>query len=163
VKSSRTRTRHDIAGSRGFTVIELMIVIGIFGVLVSLAVGKYSDYRERIRVNQAVTEIAALSVTISQYALDNNRTLPDTLADIRADGKLDPWGRPYRYFNLSSHKGNGYARKDKKLNPLNSDFDLYSMGKDGKSQSSLMAKTSRDDIVRARDGRFIGLAQDFDP
>jgi general secretion pathway protein G len=162
VKRSRDRARHETAGTRGFTVIELLIVIGILGVLVSLALGKYSDYRERIRVNQAVTEIGGLSVTISQYILEN-RSPPDSLADVRADGKLDPWGRPYQYFNLTSQKGNGKARKDKKLNPLNSDFDLYSMGKDGYSQSSLMAKTSRDDIIRARDGRFIGLAQDFDP
>ena len=157
------RTRYATAASPGFTVIELLIAVGIFGVLVSLATAKYSDYRERIRVNQAETDIAALSVTISQYALENNHTLPDSLADVRAGGKLDPWGRPYQYFNLANTKGNGKARKDKKLNPLNSDFDLYSMGKDGASQSSLMAPTSRDDVIRARDGRFIGLARDFDP
>ncbi len=159
----RTRTRHTTASLSGFTVIELLIAIGILGVLASLATAKCSDYRERVRVNQAVTDIAALSVTISQYALENNHTLPDSLADVRAGGKLDPWGRPYQYFNLTNSKGNGKARKDKKLNPLNSDFDLYSMGKDGQTQTSLMVKVSRDDVIRARDGRFIGLAQDFDP
>jgi general secretion pathway protein G len=156
------RTRHATAGSPGFTLIELLIAVGIFGVLVSLASAKYSDYRERIRVNQAETDIAALSVTISQYILEN-RSPPDSLVDVRAGGKLDPWGRPYQYLDLTSIKGKGKARKDKKLNPLNTDFDLYSMGKDGASQTSLMANTSRDDIIRARDGRFIGLAQDFDP
>jgi general secretion pathway protein G len=156
-------TRRETADSFGFTLIEILIVIGILGVLASLAVGKYSDYRERVRVSQAVTDVGALSVTISQYSLENNHTPPDSLSDVRADGKLDPWGRPYQYFNLTSHKGNGKARKDKKLNPLNTDFDLYSMGKDGYSQSSLMAKTSRDDVIRAGDGRFIGLARDFDP
>lgn len=161
--SSRLVTRRETADSFGFTLIEILIVIGILGVLVTVAAGKYSDYRERMRVSQAVTEVAALSVTISQYMLENNHTPPDSLADVRAGGKLDPWGRPYEYFNLTTAKGNGKARKDKQLNPLNTDFDLYSVGKDGASQTSLMAKTSRDDIIRARDGRFIGLAQDFDP
>ena len=47
--------------------------------------------------------------------------------------------------------------------PKNSDFDLYSMGKDGASVGPLTAKASRDDVVRASDGRFVGLASDFDP
>ena len=157
------RTRYATAGSRGFTLIEVLIVIGILGVLGSLATAKYSDYRERVRVSQAVADIGGLSVTISQYALENNHMPPDSLADVRAGGKLDPWGQPYQYVNLVDIKGHGKARKDKKLNPLNTDFDLYSMGKDGASQTSLMAKTSRDDVIRAGDGRFIGLAQDFDP
>ena len=60
-------------------------------------------------------------------------------------------------------KGNGKARKDKKLAPLNSDYDLYSLGKDGDSKPPLVTPVSRDDIVRARDGQFIGMAKDFDP
>ena len=61
--------------------------------------------------------------------------------------------------------GNMFATrpgKRKNLAPLNSDYDLYSMGKDGASQSSLMAKVSRDDVVRALDGRFMGRASDLD-
>lgn len=160
---SRLGTRRETASSFGFTLIEVLIVIGILGVLASVAVAKYSDYRDRTRVYQAVTEIGALSVIISQYARENNHTPPDSLADVRAGGKLDPWGGPYQYVNLVSINGHGKARKDKNLNPLNTDFDLYSMGKDGASQTSLMAKTSRDDVIRAGDGRFIGLARDFDP
>ena len=156
------RNSGKITGSLGFTLIEVLIAVAIAGVLGSLSISKYADYRERVRVNRAVTETGALSVIIAQYILDN-RSPPDTLAQVGAGGKLDPWGRPYKYFNLISKKGNGYARKDKKLNPLNTDFDLYSAGKDGSSRSSLMAITSRDDVIRARDGRFIGLARDFDP
>jgi len=37
------------------------------------------------------------------------------------------------------------------------------MGKDGASVPPLTAKASRDDIIRANDGRFIGLASDYDP
>ena len=75
----------------------------------------------------------------------------------------DPWGNPYQYLNLSDPKlkGKGQARKDHNLVPINSDFDLYSMGKDGASVSPLTAKASRDDIVRANNGRFIGRAKDY--
>ncbi len=45
--------------------------------------------------------------------------------------------------------------------PINSDFDLYSMGKDGRSVGPLTARHSRDDIVRASNGRFVGLAEDY--
>ena len=56
-----------------------------------------------------------------------------------------------------------FFTKDKSLHPLNSDYDLYSMGKDGASTGPLTAKASRDDVVRANDGRFIGLAKDYEP
>ena len=52
-------------------------------------------------------------------------------------------------------------RKDKYLVPINSDFDLYSMGKDGQSAAALTAKISKDDIVRANDGQYIGLAEAY--
>ena len=52
-------------------------------------------------------------------------------------------------------------RKDHNLHPLNSEFDLYSFGKDGQSQSPLTAKASRDDVIWARDGGFVGLAEDY--
>jgi general secretion pathway protein G len=55
----------------------------------------------------------------------------------------------------------GKMRKDRFLVPLNSDYDLYSMGKDGDSRPPLTAQMSRDDIVRASDGAFVGLASDF--
>ena len=76
---------------------------------------------------------------------------------------MDPWGTPYEYFNLETQQGNGKARKRKNLSPLNSDYDLYSTGLDKSSSVSLLPKDSRDDVVRALDGRFMGLASDFDP
>ena len=45
--------------------------------------------------------------------------------------------------------------------PINSDFDLYSTGPDGASVAPLTAEPSRDDIVRANDGAFIGLASEY--
>ena len=45
--------------------------------------------------------------------------------------------------------------------PINSSFDLYSMGKDGETRPPLDNPRSKDDIVRAKDGGFIGLAERF--
>jgi len=53
------------------------------------------------------------------------------------------------------------ARKDRFLVPLNSDYDLYSEGKDGESMAPLSAPQSQDDVVRANDGAYIGLASQY--
>jgi general secretion pathway protein G len=76
-------------------------------------------------------------------------------------GLLDPWGNAYQYLNFADIMGVGQVRKDRNLVPINTDFDLYSMGRDGASQPPLTANTSRDDIVRANDGRFVGKAEDY--
>lgn len=151
-----------MAGSRGFTFIELVIVLAIAGIVIAFSVPVVGRYVERSRVAEATTVIATMSDTIRRHGARQG-ALPDGLADVGLAGKLDPWGFPYEYFNLIAAKGNGQARRDKKLAPLNSDFDLYSVGRDGLTASSLGNSKSRDDVVRARDGRFIGTAEEFDP
>ena len=47
------------------------------------------------------------------------------------------------------------------LVPLNSDYDLYSMGKDGVSSPPITAKPSQDDVIRASNGSYVGLASNF--
>jgi general secretion pathway protein G len=146
----------------GFTAIEIMLGVAILGVLAVLAYPSYAEYQERGKVAQAVIDIKSMDVRLQHYRQDNY-AYPPTLAGIGMAAKLDPWGNPYQYVNLETAKGKGAARKDKNLVPINSDFDLYSMGKDGASVGPLTAKPSRDDIVRANDGRFVGLASAFDP
>lgn len=144
----------------GLTVIELMLVMAILGVLVAIALPKYQSYRERIKQSQAAQDIAALQAIIKHYRLDAG-VYPPSLTAVGNGSKLDPWGRPYVYVDLTSIYGKGMARKDRKLNPINSDFDLYSVGKDGLSQTQLTNKDSLDDVVRASDGAYIGLAADY--
>ena len=55
----------------------------------------------------------------------------------------------------------GKPRKDRFLVPVNSDFDLYSVGKDGRTAAPFTAKMSKDDVVRAMDGGYVGLASEF--
>ena len=68
---------------------------------------------------------------------------------------------PYFYTKLAGVNGHGGARKDHKLNPINSDYDLFSAGKNGVFKPQVSQKDSLDDIIRARDGGFIGLAEEF--
>ena len=63
--------------------------------------------------------------------------------------------------NGSGNASKGKPRKDRFLHPINSDYDLYSMGKDGESVEPLTAKKSHDDVIRANDGSFVGLATEF--
>ncbi|MFH1494869.1 MAG: prepilin-type N-terminal cleavage/methylation domain-containing protein [Pseudomonadota bacterium] len=144
----------------GFTLVELMLTITLLGVLLALAVPAYQDYKEKVRIAQAVTDITSIAFKIKAYYLDA-RVYPDNLAIIGEGGKLDPWGRPYEYLNLTSKGGNGGARRDKNLNPLNSDFDLYSRGKDGQTKLPISQKVSLDDVLRANDGRFVDLASKY--
>ena len=152
----------DPRAQRALTLLELLLALAIIAVLIAIALPAYSDYRERVRVAQAVIDIGALQSTIGHY-IDDNRAPPDDLAQIGKDGMLDPWGRPYQYLNILATGGKGAVRKNRNLVPINSDYDLYSMGKDGASTGPLTAKQSRDDVIRANDGRFIGLARDYDP
>lgn len=146
----------------GFTFVEVLLVLVIAGILVAIAIPSYERYLDRARVGETVADVGAMATKIKQHEMAKG-ALPDGLEDVGYGGKRDPWGRPYEFLNLRNSKGNGKARKDKKLAPLNSDFDLYSLGRDGLSEASLANKASRDDIVRARDGRFVGLAEEFDP
>ncbi len=150
------------ARARGFTFIELALGIAILGVLLGIGYPSYQQYVEKTRAQQAISDIRDIDARIQMYWLDN-RAYPADLAEVGKDTMKDPWGKPYQYANLGDIKGKGKARKNKNLVPINSDFDLYSMGKDGASVSPLTAKASRDDIVRANDGRFVGLASDYDP
>src|SRR5574341_73689 len=135
---SRVMNELPFAGYRspGFTVIEVLVAIAIVVVAMAIALPSYSSYRERALVAQAIT-------------------------DIGASGKLDPWGNPYQYTDLTT-AGISKARKNKNLVPINSEYDLYSMGKDGLSKLPLTVPVSRDDVILANDGRFIGLASKYE-
>ena len=102
-----------------------------------------------------------IAMAASRFQVESNR-YPSDLAEVGKATMLDPWGHAYGYVDHASSPP-GIWRKDKNIHPINSDFDLYSNGKDGTSVPALTAKPSRDDIVRANDGAFVGLASDYDP
>ena len=145
---------------RAFTFVEILLAVAILGVLAVVAVPSYGKYVERTKVHQASIDIIALSARIKAYEVDN-RDYPDTLAQVGAGAMRDPWGRPYEYLAFKSPADRGRARKNRNLVPINSDFDLYSKGKNGRSVAPLVAADSQDDVVRANDGAFIGLASTY--
>jgi general secretion pathway protein G len=148
--------------SRGFSLIDVTVAMVIIALLSAISVPLYSDFVERGREARAITDVRSLDSAILRYWTVNS-AYPDDLSELGGSSMQDPWGATYRYLRIdgSSLRGiRGKQRKDKNLNPLNSDFDLYSAGPDGKTKTPLTAKDSRDDIVRAGDGGFIGPARD---
>ncbi len=143
--------------SAGLTLVELMLALTVLGVLTAVVLPSWDGWRERVKTKQAQEDIIALSAVLDGIFTDTD-ALPASLAEIGRGGLRDPWGNLYQYTNLTTLTGKGKARKDHSLVPLNSDYDLYSKGPDGMSSPPLTAKSSRDDILRANNGRFVGPA-----
>lgn len=146
---------------RAFTLVELLLAIAILATLSAIAVPAYTNYMDKARNATAMADIGEMELVIARFQAERG-SLPNTLAQAGVSTLLDPWGRPYQYLVIwgvvPEPPG---VRKDHHVHPLNTDFDLYSMGKDGVSQAPLTAQASHDDIIRANDGRFVGLASDY--
>lgn len=147
---------------QGFTLLDLLIATAIIAILASIALPAYSNYIQKARISSAIVDIKGLEISIRSFAADNDR-LPANLAEIHKADFLDPWGHPYQYLNIENNdiKGKGSLRKDRNLVPINSDYDLYSMGADGETKPPLTAKASQDDIIRANNGVYVGLASSY--
>src|SRR5512136_1821885 len=143
-------------GELGFTIIELLSVMSIMGLLAALAIPRLQLVVKQAKVARAIGDIRSIQVELMSIEA-SGQALPVDLSAIGRAGTLDPWGRPYQYLVITSSTI-GAARKDRFLVPVNSTFDLYSMGEDGSSVAAMTAGPSQDDIVRASDGGFIGLA-----
>lgn len=145
------------------TLIELLAVLSIIGILAGMLGQRVGEMRYRAEVVKAMGDINAIQLEIDAYEA-SDLPLPATLAEIGRGGTLDPWGNPYVYYRFPPSNGNAPpqgSRKDRFLVPINSTYDLYSVGRDGASVPPLTAKPSHDDVVRGNDGGFIGLASKF--
>lgn len=160
LSSTHSVRRRPVREQSGVTLLELMLALGLIGILMAVAIPAYGAYVTRANNSRAAADIREISLRITKFELDNV-SLPGSLTDIDADDLTDPWGRPYEYLSFDGLRGRGPVRKDGRLNPINTDYDLYSRGRDGDTATPLRARQSRDDIVRASNGRFVGVAAEY--
>ncbi len=164
------RARKQQLSPGGFTIVELVISLAIIGTLTAIAVPSIQDRIYRANVARAATEIRGLEKEIIFFKTEFG-VYPggrpggnlESLQDISRDNFPDPWGTPYKYLNLeqSSPDNEGKpknCRKDRSRNPLNDDFDLYSVGPDRKvpTHRQITRESGQDDIVRAASGQYVG-------
>jgi len=135
IQSMTQRPLALAAAQRGFTLIEIMVVVIIIGLLAAVVVPQFLGRVDDARVSKAKQDIQALETALTMFKLDNF-TYPSTemglralveqptdssIRNWRAGGYLkrvnkDPWGNDYQYAFPGSHGG---------------EFDLYSFGADG--------------------------------
>lgn len=134
----------------------------IAALLVAIAVPSYARVIQRQKTAQAERDLRVIALAIERYRAQHG-TPPEALSQLGIPIARDPWDQEYQFLNFSSTAPGvkGKIRKDHNLHPLNSEFDLYSIGPDGRSSPPLTARGSRDDIIWARDGGFVGPAEDY--
>lgn len=140
-------------------------MVAILGILAAVAYPPFIGFLTTVRYQKAAHDLKNIEWEIIAFA-ESRGHLPDSLVEVGMDGMLDPWGNPYEYLRIDGGTTpglNGKKRKDRNLNPVNTDFDLYSKGPDGRSAAQFMAAMARDDLVRANNGRYFGVAAEHTP
>ena len=126
--------RRGLYAARGFTLVELLLVLVILAVLAMVVVPKFTGRSEQARETAAKTDISHLETALDAFEVDCGR-FPSTDEGLRVlierppnaqnwrgpyikRPPLDPWGNQYIYRFPGGHNANGY--------------DLSSMGADGR-------------------------------
>jgi general secretion pathway protein G len=145
-----------------FTLIELLIVLVIIATLMGVGMPMYQNQLERARIMVAISDIKTMQERIKDFLFEERR-MPDILKEVPGAKSSDPWGNPYEYLRIEGNRdvAKFLWKKDRFLVPINTDYDLYSKGRDGDTAQKLKDEESWDDIIHANDGLFVGLVSKF--
>lgn len=153
----------NVGGCSGMAIARLLIAIAIAAIVSTVAVPISRDHLDTTHAAQAIADIGAIEIAIGRYKAQNIGELPHGLADLglSLEQWQDPWGSTYQYINLETDTGSDQARTDYDRHIVNRDYDLYSMGKDGRSAPAFNSPVARDDIVRGLSGSFYGIVAEY--
>lgn len=146
---------------RGYTMVELLAAMVIISVLGGFVVPKLKAVILKAKIARAIGDIRAIQADLMAFETQDQPLPPDLAAIGR--NLTDPWGYPYVYYPFPPDEERRVpegARRDRFLVPLNSTFDLYSVGPDGSTVAPLSGPGA-DDIIRANDGGYIGPGSAF--
>ena len=105
--------------SRGFSLIEIMVVVVIMGMLAGAVAVGVNQYMDAAKTNRAKSDIATIVDAVESHNLTKGRypTSEEGLSQLGLKSDTDPWGRPY-----------GYNRPGRDNEP----FEVYTLGADGR-------------------------------
>ena len=98
---------------RGFSLIEIMVVVGIIGMLVGVFLGPIQNARHKAKEARAKQEIRQIAAAVDQYEMERGEypsALQALVDDAYIKDKLlrDPWGSGYIFTRDGEHKGLEY-------------------------------------------------------